>query len=80
VIAIEPLQQILELATQNDLLHKIRGRETIIRTSLYTDDAVVFVAPQKEDIQNLSTIQSSPKKKEAKDMVSHSFSVVYLDG
>jgi hypothetical protein len=34
----------------------IRGRGTIIRTSLYADDAAVFVDPKKEDIQNLSSI------------------------
>jgi hypothetical protein len=44
------------LATQHELLHKIRGRGTIIRTSLYADDAAVFVDPKKEDIQNLSSI------------------------
>jgi hypothetical protein len=40
----------LELATQHGLLHKIRGRGTIIRTSLYADDAAIFVDPKKEDI------------------------------
>jgi hypothetical protein len=33
--------------------HKIRGRRTVMRTSLYADDAAIFVAPIKEDIQNL---------------------------
>jgi hypothetical protein len=51
VLDIDPLQKILELATQHELLHKIRGRGTIIRTSLYADDAAVFVDPKKEDIQ-----------------------------
>jgi hypothetical protein len=44
------------LATQHEILHKIRGRGTIIRTSLYEDDATVFVDPKKEDVQNLSAI------------------------
>jgi hypothetical protein len=43
------------LVTQNELPHKIRGRGTIIETSLYADDATVFVDPKKE-IQNLSSI------------------------
>jgi hypothetical protein len=38
------------------LLHKIRGRETALRTSLYADDAAAFFAPFKEGIQNLSNI------------------------
>jgi hypothetical protein len=29
---------------------------TIVRISLYADNAAVFVDPKKEDIQNLSTI------------------------
>lgn len=38
------------------LLHKIRGRGTIFQTSLYADDATVFVAPLKQDVQNLGRI------------------------
>jgi hypothetical protein len=44
------------LATHHELLHKIRGRGTALRTSPYADDAAVFVAPCKEDIQNLANI------------------------
>jgi hypothetical protein len=56
VLAIETLAHVLEKATGHGLLHKIRGRGTILRTSLYADDAAVFVAPIKEDIQNLAHI------------------------
>ena len=56
VIAIDPLQQLLNSTTRNGLQHKIRGRGTIIRTSLYADDAAVFVAPIREDIRNLADI------------------------
>lgn len=56
VIAIDPLQQLLEKATSLGLLQKIRGRGTVLRTSLYADDAAIFVAPFKEDIQNLTGI------------------------
>jgi hypothetical protein len=45
ILAIDPLQKILELATEHGLLHKIRGRGTIIRKSLYIGDAAVFVDP-----------------------------------
>jgi hypothetical protein len=38
------------------MAHKLRGRGTILRTSLYVDDAAMFVASIKQDIQNLSTI------------------------
>ena len=58
VIAIDTLQQLLELATRKGLLHKIRGRGIMVRTSLYADDAAVFMAPIKKDIDNLSAILS----------------------
>jgi hypothetical protein len=56
VLAIDPLSQILELASSHGLLHKIQGRGNVLRTSLYADDAAVFVTPYKEDIQNLEAI------------------------
>jgi mannosylglycoprotein endo-beta-mannosidase len=59
VLAIDPLAQILDVATTHGLLHKIRGRGSILRTSLYADDAAIFVAPIKEDIQNLANILHS---------------------
>jgi mannosylglycoprotein endo-beta-mannosidase len=58
VIAIDPISQILERATTHGLLHKLRGRGTILRTSLYADDAAIFVAPIKQDVQNLAMILS----------------------
>jgi hypothetical protein len=56
VLSIDPLPKILELATTHGLLHKIRHRDTILMTSLYADDAAIFVAPVKSDIQNLASI------------------------
>jgi hypothetical protein len=57
ILAIDPLQWVLELATQHNLLQNIRGRRPTMRSSLYSDDAAIFVAPKKEDIQNLASIQ-----------------------
>jgi hypothetical protein len=56
VIAIDPITKILEEPTRLGLLHKLRGRGTILRTSLYADDAAFFVAPIKSDIENLAAI------------------------
>jgi hypothetical protein len=56
VIAIDPITKILEEATRVGLLHKVHGRGVILRTSLYGDDVAVFVAPIKDDIQNLAGI------------------------
>jgi hypothetical protein len=53
VLAIDPITQILEEATHVGLLHKLRGRGVILRTSLYADDAAMFVAPFKDVIQHL---------------------------
>jgi hypothetical protein len=58
VIAIDPISQILERATTHGLLRKLRGRGNILRTSLYVDDAAVFVAPYKQDVQNIAMILS----------------------
>ena len=57
-IDIDPLQQILDFATSHCLLHKVRGRGAILRTSLYADDTTVVMAPIKSDIQNLATTLS----------------------
>jgi hypothetical protein len=59
VLAIDPITQILEEATRIGLLNKLRGRGIMLRTSLYADDAAVFVAPFKVDIQNLAAILHS---------------------
>lgn len=56
VIAIDPLQQILNLATSHGLFHKITGWRAIFRTSLYADDASLFMAPIKKDIENLVSV------------------------
>lgn len=47
---------LLELATQKGLLHKIRGRGARVRTSLYANNATVFMTPIKRNIDNLATI------------------------
>ena len=56
VIAMDPLHTILELASREGLFHKIRGRGVAVRTSLSANDAAVFMAPIKKDIDNLATI------------------------
>jgi hypothetical protein len=59
VLAIDPLSQLLELATDHGLLHRLHGHGNVVRTSLYTDEAVVFVTPIKEDIMNLASIHQN---------------------
>jgi hypothetical protein len=46
-----PLHYIPQKATNQGHLHKLWGRSPTIRiTSLYADDAAIFVKPIKEDI------------------------------
>ncbi|KAM0838878.1 hypothetical protein ACQ4PT_060692 [Festuca glaucescens] len=59
VLAIDPISQILEMATEHGLLHKIARRGAILRTSLYADDAAIFLAPFKEDVHNFAAILHS---------------------
>lgn len=58
-MAIDPLQQILDLATHHGLLHKIRGWGTIFHTSLYADIATVFAITIGEDSEHLAIILRS---------------------
>ena len=48
VIAIDPLQKLLNLATERRIFSKIRGRALEIRVSLYADDAALFLVPAKK--------------------------------
>lgn len=59
IIAIDPLQHLLDKATDQGLLHRLRGRATSVGISLYADDAAIFIAPVKEDIDNISAILAS---------------------
>ncbi|WVZ92280.1 hypothetical protein U9M48_038358 [Paspalum notatum var. saurae] len=56
ILAMDPIQRILDRATQQGLLTPI-GRDPIkIRTSLYADDAALFVRPIQQDLENLQRI------------------------
>jgi hypothetical protein len=50
MIAIDPLQDILNLATEQGLLSTLRDRMTKVILSLYMDDAVVFLNPIEVDL------------------------------
>ncbi|MFS9531476.1 reverse transcriptase domain-containing protein [Klebsiella pneumoniae] len=51
VIAIDPLQRILQLATDINILTRLRGRAPSCRILMYADDAALFIAPRKEEIR-----------------------------
>jgi hypothetical protein len=53
ILAMDPLQKILDMATQQGLLSPIGDDAIKMRTSLYTDDAMLFLRPIAEDVSNL---------------------------
>lgn len=56
ILAIDPLHHLLEKATNLGLLSTLRGRAPRFRTSLYADDAAIFVNPSVQDMTNLTEI------------------------
>jgi hypothetical protein len=53
ILAMDPLQRLLQVATEKEILHPISARTKGIKTSLYADDAAIFVSPTKQDITGL---------------------------
>jgi hypothetical protein len=51
ILVMEPLNWLLQLATSEGLLSPINSRMAKLRTSMYADDAVVFVNLIKEEVQ-----------------------------
>jgi hypothetical protein len=56
ILAMEPLQRLLELATTGGLLSPINNRTISLRVSLYADDVAVFINPIKEDILTVAAV------------------------
>lgn len=56
ILAIDPLQRILDAATQQGVLTPLPLASMRLRMSLYADDAAIFVNPRHEDIPELKTI------------------------
>jgi hypothetical protein len=56
ILAMDPLQWILQLATEKGIMHPISSRARGIKTSLYADDAAIFVVLTKRDIKALRAI------------------------
>jgi hypothetical protein len=53
ILAIDPLNQLLQLATDRGLLSPLYARTARFRLSMYADDAVIFIRPTKDDVDNL---------------------------
>jgi hypothetical protein len=53
ILVMDPLQRLLEMATQARLLHSIGADPVRLRTSMYTDDTAIFLKPIAADVSNL---------------------------
>jgi hypothetical protein len=53
IIVMDPLQQLLDMATQEGLLTPIGFDPIKMRVSLYVDDALLFIRPIASDISNI---------------------------
>ena len=56
VISIDPLQQLLHIATDQGLLRRVQGRGANLRTSIYADDVVIFLKPIPANVNVLASI------------------------
>jgi hypothetical protein len=56
ILAMDPPQKVLDMATREGLLTPIGAQPFKIRTSLYVDDAALFLRPIASDVNNLQHI------------------------
>lgn len=56
ILTMEPLQRLLDRATSDELLSPINNRAARMRTSLYADDAAIFLNPIKEEVTTVTEI------------------------
>ena len=56
ILAMDPLQRLLNMATQQGIITPLPLAVAKWRTSLYADDAAIFINPIKEDVDAIKTI------------------------
>ena len=59
ILAMEPLQCLLNCAAQEGALTEMGTRSARLRISLYADDAAIFLKPNKEEMQEIRQILTS---------------------
>jgi hypothetical protein len=59
ILAMDVLNRIFEIATEEGRLTPLKGRQAKLRLSLYADDAVIFTNPNKEDISCMMQIMEA---------------------
>jgi len=56
ILAIDPLQRIIEVDTQRGILNPVLPKAANLRCSLYADDATIFVDPSSRELEHLYKI------------------------
>ena len=56
VLAIDLLQCLLHLATEAGILSRVTKARLRLRTSLYADDAIIFIKPDKGELESLAAL------------------------
>jgi len=56
ILAMDPLQRLLDMATQQGVLSALPLSTARWRTSMYADDAAIFINPIKDDLDSIATI------------------------
>ncbi|WVZ96660.1 hypothetical protein U9M48_042270 [Paspalum notatum var. saurae] len=72
VLAIDPLQRLLHHATEAGILSRVSRAGTRLRTSLYADDAIIFIRPKKVSSMLLLTCFTFSGKQAACGLISRS--------
>jgi hypothetical protein len=55
-LAIDTLQKVLDIATEDGFLSPLSGRHAKLRLSLYADDVVIFINPIQEEVRAMLRI------------------------
>jgi hypothetical protein len=56
ILAIDPLQRLLQIATDRGLQSKLNGWTARFWALMYVDDAVIFLKPTNSDVTNLKDL------------------------
>jgi hypothetical protein len=56
ILAMEPLQRLLDIATAENLLTPLANRAAKLRTSLYADNAAIFLNPKQQEVEVVAHI------------------------
>jgi hypothetical protein len=59
IMAMDVLNRIFDLATEDGFLTPLKGRQARLRLSLYANDAVIFTNPKREDVSCIMQIMQA---------------------